>query len=158
MRTRMQLGKWQNTTHTQQVTTWLQRSDTTLQHTKTWSITNKNDPQKKHRLEKYMHEVMVSRCVKVPNVKGAVRWNMSESSKFLKSWMVLNFQKNAVCIHKLKKPSSNAQLSFDKLIINQRSYHNLLKLAFWSDFLWSVSLIILNSGFWIHIYYMFYWK
>ena len=34
---------------------------------------NKNDPQKKHRLGKYMHEVMVSRCVKVPHVKGVVR-------------------------------------------------------------------------------------
>ena len=34
---------------------------------------NKNDPQKKHRLGKYMHEVMVSRCVKVPHLKGVVR-------------------------------------------------------------------------------------
>ena len=36
--------------------------------------------------------------------------------------------KNAVCLHKLEKISSNAQLSFDKLIINQRD--NLLNLAF----------------------------
>ena len=34
---------------------------------------NKNDPQKKHCLGKYMHEVMVSRCIKVPHVKGVVR-------------------------------------------------------------------------------------
>ena len=33
-----------------QVTTRLQGTDTTAQHTPTWSITNKNDPQKKHRL------------------------------------------------------------------------------------------------------------
>ena len=46
---------------------------------------NKNDPQKKHRLGKYMHEVLVSRCVKVPHVKGVVRRNTSESSKFPKS-------------------------------------------------------------------------
>ena len=33
-----------------QVTTRPQGTDTTAQHTQTWSITNKNDPQKKHHL------------------------------------------------------------------------------------------------------------
>ena len=52
------LGTWRNTTNTtakrsalsQQVTTRLQGTDATAQHTPTWSITNKNDPQKKHLL------------------------------------------------------------------------------------------------------------
>ena len=30
----------------------------------------------------------------------------------------------------LKKSSSNGQLSFDKMTINRRSYHNLLNSAF----------------------------
>ena len=54
MWTRTHLGKWQNTTNTtakrsalsQQVTTRLQGTDTTAQHTPTWSIANKNDSQK----------------------------------------------------------------------------------------------------------------
>ena len=58
MWTMAHLGKWQTTTNTtakspalsQQVTTGLQGTNTTAHHTPTWSIANKNDPQKKHRL------------------------------------------------------------------------------------------------------------
>ena len=34
----------------------------------------------------------------------------------------------------------------DRLMVNQRSYYDLPKSAFEADFLWKVSLKILNSG------------
>ena len=43
---------------------------------------------------------------------------------------------------------SQFQVSLDRLTINQRTYYNLLKgiQDFEADFLWKVSLKILNSG------------
>ena len=42
--------------------------------------------------------------------------------------------------------SLNGHLSLDRLTINQRTYDNLPYSAFETDFLWKVSLKILNSG------------
>ena len=47
---------------------------------------------------------------------------------------------------KVLNSSVNAQLSLDKLLMYQRRYYNLPNSVFKANFLWKVSLKILNSG------------
>ena len=67
---------------------------------------------------------------------------MGENSKFPKSWTLENQNlKLAVCLQIIKNSKFNGQIPFDKLKVNQnwRNQH------FEADFLWKVSLKILNS-------------
>ena len=48
--------------------------------------------------------------------------------------------------HIVVNPMQSGQLSLDKLKLNQRSHKNLSIQDFEADFLWKVSLKILNSG------------
>ena len=54
--------------------------------------------------------------------------------------------KLALSLQYSKNTKLTGQMSFNKLKINQRSYNNLPNSVFEADFLWKVSLKILNSG------------
>ena len=74
---------------------------------------------------------------------------MGESSKSQKSWTLeIQILKLAGCLQKWIHVISclNGKLCLDQLKTNQRSQQNLPKSAFEADFLWKVSLKILNSG------------
>ena len=90
--------KKHNKHDSQHVVTRLQRTDTTAQHTPTWIITNKNDPQKKHRLWKVSQNTLTGGLEPVSRIDTKVQHTPT--------WITTN-KNDQQKIHRLGKVSQN---------------------------------------------------